>query len=532
MPELTDYFGGDRAFTFGHFTLSFPLFIGDCPEDVRQVLTEGMQRYVDHETISQVGNIVNQWSFIIRGIQHFSEATDDPWYALIVRRHVGWLLSRNFFGWGEMPAGYFAENGPDATYVGITLHNLGVVYEQTRDAELKEALRRNIDLFNHTVAPEPDGSWQCATSFCTRTPGGWSTPQWGAGMLMLADDFAEAAPQRARAGEVYVPPVDAATLRHAEHALGQRLAYLDRRAFRDANIGEPTLLGASTVGFLAWRHYAEAPLAGQLPVVTSPSFTRAFGEEFMCVRRPGYYSFLYAGKPMADWLKQQRVSDPHRQYPRNAGGLCLFWSPGFGSSLVAKNWSAYAAQTILAERGETADWEDYWSVHSEFDVENASATVTSNLLNQPVQILRQAKFLDSAVRMDVTLTIQGPPNATGLWECFPYPLDKPQPLRVRLLNSRGEDTPDDTASAICFDAGGADCHLIVFSQPRRVRLGVEASVDHYQASHRNGYVLAEVPGALSAGQARVSWLMLAAPSNEAPRAIRSALDILNHVNTR
>ncbi len=530
LPEFTDYYGGERAFTFARFTLSFPLFIRDCPDDVRAVITDGFQHCVDHETISQVGNTVNQWSFIIRGLHQFSAGSDDPWYNQIVKRHLRWLLARNFNDWGFMPAGYFAESGPDSTYVGITLHNLGYVYEETHDPDLKDALRKCLDLFNHTVAPEPDGTWQCTTSFCTRTPDGWSVPQWGAGIGMLAGQFTEAAPLVSRAGWSLPSVTSAIALRDAERRTTDMLIYLDRQAFRNPSLGEAVLSDASSIAFLVWRRFAEAPLQGELPMVASSSFTRVFGDEFMCVRRPGYYTFIYAGKPMADWQKPQRPSDPHKQFPRNGGGLCLFWTPGFGSSLVAKNWSTYAAQTIIAERGDTAVWEDYWSVRSQFDAAGAKATITSTLLNQPVGIERRVQFFDDAVRLDLTLDVQAPPNATAVWECFPYPLDKPRPLSVRLLDEHGNSVQDRPASAICFDAGGTEAHVIVFAKPRRCSVGTDDSIVHYNKPRRHGRVLAEIPRALSVGQTQVRWMMLSTPISRVAQTISQSLQRLNADN--
>lgn len=522
IPEFEEYPGGFRAFTLSRFTSSFPLAARECPADVRAVWTEGLQRCVDHELLGHVANTANQWTFIIRGLQQFSEGVDDPWYSTIVKRHIRWLLTRNQNGWGWMPAGYFAESGPDATYNGISLHNLGWVYGRTHDPELKEALRQCLNLFNHTVAPEPDGTWMDATSFCPRTPNGWSKPQWSAGIGMLAGTLAEAAPLVGRAPMTQKPPTSPAQLREVEQRVSSMLTYLDRQAF--TRLGEGVLIDAAEIGFTAWQCAAESSLEGALPMLASQSFTRTFGEEFMCARRPAYYAFTYAGSPMADWQKRSRATDAHQQYPRNGGGLCMFWSPAFGVSLLAKNWSTYSAQTVLIERPDGVDWEDYWSVEPRFDAEHSRAMISAAILNQPVRVERALEFADDAVRCRLSLETADGAKGTGAFECFPYPLDKPGGMTVTLMDEQGRTVANDaSARAVCFRSSAEEVHVIVFQQPRRCRVGVAQSVDHYNGQRQHGYVLAEIPEGLSPGGHEVQWSIVATSQRDMASAIATAV---------
>lgn len=531
FPEIDEYQGGERAFTFARSTLAFPLVVRECPEDVRDVWTEGLRRWVDHESVSQVCLTTNQWSFIIRAIQQFAEGVDDPWYHVLVQRHLRWLLTRNQFGHGFMPAGYFTESGPDATYSGIGLHNLGWVQRRTNDPKLLDALRQTYNLFNHTVAPEaaPNTAvWMGSTAFGSRTPNDWNRPQWTAGVNMMCGEIAEAAPLIGRAWMSQAPPIDAAMLRFAEQQTTSMLTNLDRQAFEQ--IGERTLTDAGDIGFASWQAFAERPLHGRLPVLESNSFTRVFADEFMCVRRPSYYTFIYTGKPMADWQRQSRELNTRRQYPRNGGGLCMFWSPGMGSSLLAKNWSAYASQCIIAERDRATgdgDWEDYWSVRPDFDADDSRATVRSAILNQPMQVERTLNFLHDAVRCDVRLTIDSKPNAAAVWECFPFALEKADPMHVALMNDKGEVVANGPASAIIFRNGGGFAHLIVFAQPRVCDVGEESTTDNYDGARRHGRVLAQLPNALEAGESRVKWMMLPT-SGDAKVAIAEALKRLRN----
>ncbi len=530
MPEFIEYPGGERSFLFANFAFSFPLVVRDCPDDVRSVWTEGLRRFVDHQMYGVVNNTVNQWTFTIRGVQHFAEGVDDPFYSEIVRRSLRWLLTRNQHGWGFMEAGYFAESGPDATYNGISLHNLGWVYRRTNDAELRESLRRCFDLFNHTVAPEPDGSWQEATNFASRTPGGWIRPQWTAGASMLAGEITEAVPLLGRAWMSVVLPTDAASLRSAEAETTAGLEFVRRSAFRD--FGEGVLRDAADIGFLAWQAHADRTLAGQLPVTESNDFTRVFGTEFMCVRRPSYYTFLYAGSPMADWQKRARSGDPLQQHPRNGGGLSMFWSPNFGVSLLAKNWSAYAANTIVIERAGGADWEDYWTVQPELYAETASASVSAGVLNHPVRVQRDWRFMQDVVECTLTLSVTTAANGgmeahVGRWECFPYSLDKPRRLRITPLDANGMPLDrEQPVHAILFEAPGTpggEAHLLVFDQPRICRFEIARSTDHYGGKREHGSILAAFPDMREAGATRVRWRIMSVRAVEAAQRVQEAI---------
>jgi hypothetical protein len=263
----------------------------------------------------------------------------------------------------------------------------------------------------------------------------------------------------------------------------------------------------------------------------STTFTRVYGDEFMCVRRAGYYTFIYAGRPMPEWHKLRRTTDAQRQFPRTGGGVCLFWTPGFGSSIVAKNWSACASQAVIAQRADGADWEDYWSVRSAFDAAAGTARITSAMLNQPVKISRDVRFLNDAVHMDLALQVEMPPRATAIFESFPYPLDKPRPLRVRLLDEHGHSVQDRPASAICFDDGGPECHVIVFDRPRLCEVRTDRSTDLYNQQREHGCVLAQIPGALDVGPARARWIMRACPTAEVPQVVVAAIARLrDHTN--
>lgn len=531
LPRVIGYQGGDRAFVFPHFTQAFPWMIHECPPDVQAAWTEGIERFADRQAITQIASVVNQWTSIIRGLADVAAGTDDPWYGAMVKRHLRWLWTCNQWGLGQKPAGYYDEAlGPDGTYAGISTHNLACVYERTKDKELLESLRRCINLLNHTVAPEPDGSWLGASSYAHRTPGDWSSPQWGAGIGMLADDLPEAAAHMGRAWMTAFPARDAQSLVQAEQTLTSRLAYLDRDAFRNQAIGPTVLAAGPEIAFAVWEHYAADPMRGTLPMVPATPFARNFGDEFFCVRRPGYYAMLYAGRSMLDSQKADRPRDAHKQHPRNGGGLSMFWSPAFGSSILGKNWSAYAAQTILAEHDGNADWEDYWSIQNVFDETSAEATITGRIMDQPMGFTRRWRFLDACAECQITLKADADARFDNMWECFPYPLDKPGSMRVTLLDESGQAIPPSggrPASAVLFASQRRESHLIVFASPRACEIGVERCTDALEGKHEYGRVLAALPRQWKAGEERTSrWCMMPIPSGSAVEAVKALIQAM------
>lgn len=529
------FFGGERAFLFSSFLRAFPLVIHDCPPDVRDVWIEGLRRYVDHESISQVASTCNQWSFTIKALQHFYDGTGEQEYRELVERHIDWMLTRNQWNLGQMPAGYFFDVGPDAMYNGITTHNLGWVYKQltkhgqSRVSErLGEALRECIDLFNHTIAPQPDGSILGATSFATRTPGNWTQAQYGGGFTMLADEFSEAAPLLGRIWPtVQSRSHQLSAQRAVTQAVQSKLAYWSE----PEALWRPEMYGSIASGpelhFMIWEHFASQPLDGSLPMVASSKFVRNFGDEFFCVRMPRYYAFISAGQPMSDSMKPHRPLEPHTQHPRNGGGLSMFWSPAFGTSLLAQNWSAYAANAIIVEQrsaaGVRTDWEDYWTVKPAFDRERLTARVSGQIRDQPLTYERQYRFLEIGAECNLILTSAKPVEYIHAWESFPYPSRSEATMRVSVVDDHGLPVNKRPASAIVFQNASRESHLVVFAEPRLCEMGTERVTDAYGESREFNRVLAAIPTGWEADQQRsIRWCMMVVPAAEVPRAIRAA----------
>jgi hypothetical protein len=350
---------------------------------------------------------------------------------------------------------------------------------------------------------------------------------------MMADELFEAAPL---VGSVWPTLASLDVSQQNQQAVVQslmsHLTYLNPNAYTDPTIGPNSISGGADLHFAIWEHFANPPLAGDLPMVESTAFTRNFGDEFFCVRRPNYYTFLYSGAPMPTWTGEP-PTNAKKQFPRNGGGLSVFWSPTFGTSLLSQNWSVYSAQTIIAEHtgptGNTAnaDWEDYWSVASSFDETAAEAVTTGMVKNLPIGFERRQSFAEDYVDCTVDLHANGALSLWSMWECFPYPMSAGSEMNVTTIKANGTIT-NQAASAIVFRNSTSEAHVIVFSQPRKCKTATAQSVDNYGQPHTFGRVLAELPAQWQNGDThKVRWSIMAVPADHVTQAVQAAIARMN-----
>jgi hypothetical protein len=531
-PIYSTYFGGMKAFTFGRYTRWFPWVIADCPSDVRSVLTDGMRRYVDHMALASVPQIGNQWSFIMLGLRNFGKGTGEQFYHEMLGRQITWLLTRQMHNYGAMPAGYIADGeGPDTSYSGILLHNFGWIAEDAGHAALKNALCESYELLNHTMALEPDGSWLGTSSFAHRTSTSWTAPGWGGGVAIMGDDCPDAG---VLVGHTWLPwpiPRNATELADAQEQMVAMMDYHDISAYDDPSIGLNRLIEAPMIFFAAWEHFLDEPMPGQLPMKANNHFTRKFGSEFFCVRRQKYYAYLYCGKTLAAWREASKPTDPNVQYPRNGGGLSMFWSPKFGSSIIAENWSAYSSNSIIATLGDQTFFEDYWRVDGALQQALGRATIDGELNDERMSVRRQLKFLEDRITCETRLQPSQAVQYSRLSECFPYSLDKPDAITVTLHNANGQQVSGNNvmASAIVFRTTVNEVHVIAFNHPRRCDVGVNTSTDAYNQQRECGRVLTDLPPNWNANQVRiVKWAMKAVKPNQVQQTITQLVQSLQN----
>jgi hypothetical protein len=500
------YYYGIHGFALCHeHSGAFSLVYRDVPPEVQAVWHAGQQRLTDRAVYGTVGGCVNQWTVLLQALWRTYEGTGEEFYQQAFRRNLGWLIAGTLWDHGQRAAGYMTEaSGPDATYNGITGHQMAYFFHAAKDPEILASLQRCYRLFNHTVAVEPDGTWLGSSGYCHRTPGDWTSPQYGAGLGPMAAVLPEAGlrlpdhPAWATAR-----PVATADQRSAAEAeFRKTLKYFPEDHFdaEPANFGRA--LGAFDILFANWRHSGAGFLPGLLPCQEKGPFVRDFGNEFLCVKRSGYYAFLYAGKAFGEWQSGGRPQQYNRQFPHN-DGLCLFWSPEFGVSLLSKNWGAAQANTLLADLGGgRIEWPWYWSVKHQFDTDKAEAWLEGTIHDTPLHYRRLYRFLPEGVQCDLTVTAEKALSLAALNECLPYPLAaaKPGGLTATLIGADGTPAAAGPARAIHLSNAGGQGHLLRFAADQRVDLGQDHSTDHYHGEHDWGRALVALPREWTAGQ--------------------------------
>lgn len=550
-PKGISYHYGTHAFWLKFVTPAFEWAAADCPEDVRRVWTEAMTRAADRMSMLQVASTSNQWTFGMAAFQSMHEGTGDKRWHDIVDRHIDWLVNRRF-NYGLMPAGYMTEGGgPDSTYNGLTGVHLAEIYNHNPDPRILKALDRAYTLFNHTVVPQPGGHWQGASSFCCRTPGTWTGAQGGGGHNMMGDDLASSGLWMGRAWLYYpVPQQDKAA---------EALREIRRREFpRHFQVYAPDTLRRqpehrrrteNAYGkYTEWRYYASTPKTAPLPAVAEQQFTRNFGDEFFALRRKRWYGLIYTGVTWPRWRGE--ADDLNKQFPTN-GDLCLFWSPGFGTSVLGRNYSAYSAMSLVARRGNTTVRDDYFELKHTWQDDPAELTVTGKMQELPVRFARRYRVDDDALRVELTVEADKPVTLESFVECFPFgptrpPItgrqsmidklvevvdlpdepgrpDKPVPMVVTPVDAAGAPVERGPAEAVVFSVKGLEeVHVLVFDEPRPVDVGLHHSVDAYKNKRTWGRVLAALPRRLVPDQPQTCrWALAPTKGDELEQAIRS-----------
>jgi hypothetical protein len=523
VKDDNTYYYGIHGFALCHeHSGAFSLVYRDVPPEVQAIWHAGQQRLTDRVIYGDVGGCTNQWTILLQAIWRTYEGTGEEWYQQAFRRNLGWIMGATLWDHGQRKAGYMTEaSGPDATYNGITGHEMSTFYWATKDPAILASLQRCYRLFNHTVVVEPDGTWLGSSGYCHRTPGDWSSPQYGAGLGPMAAVLPEAGVRLPDhpAWATAPPLTDAARRATAEQEFRKTLKYFPENHFdaEPENLGRA--LGAFDILFANWRVSGDTFVPGVLPCQEKEPFVRDFGNEFLCVKRPAYYAFLYAGKAFGEWQSGSRPTQYNRQFPHN-DGLCLFWTPEFGVSLLTKNWGAAQANTLLADLGGgRLEWPWYWSVQHTFDPDHAEARLEGTIHDTPLRYQRLYRFLPEAIQCELTVTADKAFTLTALHECLPYPLPagKPGGLFATRTDAAGKPVTAGPARAIHFSNASGQGHLVRFAADQQIDLGQDHSTDHYGTEHDWGRALVALPREWVAGQSATLtyWLQPRPPAGGA-----------------
>ena len=416
---------GMMAFALGQKT--FPVFgiaAPELPAEIQALWTEGLRHIVDRSYPDGLVSCRNQSSHYLVAYEAFADGTGNP------RDHAMSRLYARRFVRGQHPAGWYTEaTGPDSSYIGMTHWHMAVYYFMSKDPVMLDSLRRSYGFFNYTVAPEPDGKKVLGGfNFNQRVGEGFYFEQWG-GAKGIIDD---ACPEIGLWADL--------EQRHLNTPEAQAAAAASVTSFL-ADPKVPRYAGIATARYLGW---SQPDRSGVLPALEEKPFMRNLFDQMIAVKRPGYYTACFVGKPAAGdfYIKKRhgfRLPLPkdaesssgainvRRSNPFLGGGLTGVWTPEYGHSLLATNWAPSTHHGIVATKaGGKRYWEDYFGHSFVLDTEKGTLTIKGHVESVPLDYVRTYEFRDDAiaVRLQLTATqdvalgslIENIPVARGAWK--------------------------------------------------------------------------------------------------------------------
>lgn len=423
-PGLIAFSMGQKTFpAFGALAQNLP---SDMPPEAKELWAEGLRRLVDRTFADYLCDTRNQSAHFLVAYNAFAQGTEDPLYSELAKEFVRrFCKTKDGFNrqLGMSPAGYPAEGmGPDS-YADMSHWHMAVAYRMIPDPLLLDALQKSYRFFNHTVAPEPDGTLIGASNFCHRTAGWFARDAgfWG-GARGIADDLVPEVGIWKNVQNMWLLnyfPDQYTNSASMEKAKQRALGEIDKliKGIDSGKIKPSWPLNK----FPRYQYYADKPdLSGIWPAQEKEDFIRDFGNEMIAVKRPGYYAVVYVGKPAVDAYMRDRkkfekpdsADDTGKEqyyrtgFPMNGGGLSLFWTESYGTSIVGMNWSPYTHHGLIAlsDDKKRITWEDYQTVEHFLDAQSSTLEISGKITGQPLNYSR--KYIFGPQSVEVRLVIK------------------------------------------------------------------------------------------------------------------------------
>lgn len=415
--DMTDY-AGMMAFSVAQKTFPvFELVAPHMPPEVRAVWSEGLRHIVDRMYTEQLVTCRNQSSHFLVAFEAYAKGSGDPRYLELSRAYA------RRFAAGTHPAGFQIEQcGPDGSYIGMTNWHMAVYYRQSKDPVILETIRRGYRFFNHTVAPEPgDRGVLGGFNFNHRIGDGFYNEQWS-GAKGILDDVLPEVGLWARSQSV--PDQKEKTVNDAVKQI-------------NASLDQPAKMEGGNLTTPRYLYAAKPNLTGTWPAQEKGSYIRNLSGELIAVKRPGYYTAVYVGKPAPhnhyisprENYRLPEASDPdnnggevstRKVTPYLGGGLSFFWTPDYGSSLLSTNWSAQSRHGLVAWQADGKRyWEDYFASQYKLDEKAGVLTITGKIEGQPIQYERTYQFGDQELSVSVKLTASKAVSLKRMAEILP-----------------------------------------------------------------------------------------------------------------
>jgi len=473
----------------------FGLAVPHLPDTVRTIWTEGARRMVDRTFTDPLVSCRNQSSHQLVSYAEFARGTRDPAYARLSR-----LFARRFAA-GAHPAGYHEEaTGPCGSYIGMTHWHMAVYYRLSGDREFLKSIRNSYRFFNHTVAPEPEGVVLGGFNFNHRVSMGFFQEQWGGAKGILDDVLPEVGLWASG------PPSSPESRQRREERARETIRNSLKKNFNDYPgwIGDPR-----------FEYYAQPDKSAIWPALEPQPFVRAFAKELLAVKRPGYYAVIYIGKPMAEWAYRRNHDRFRKPMPENAentgkriqqkyvlpflgGGLSLFWTPQYGTAVMAANWSALMHHGLVAFSPDgTRDWADYYATAADVDEAKNTLTITGRIAGQPLRYTRVYRFEPEQLTIELTIKADADVSLARLIENVPLAGGKRKKRGAGISVPHADDHAPATGFAVTNSTGSGVQFELARPHPLRVcRTGPLGKDGDYQINR----IEIELPAKLKTGE--------------------------------
>lgn len=488
-----DPYPSSMSFPMGQKNLPpFALSAPHMPDDVRDLWTEGVRRMVDRAFTNQLVTCRNQSSHCLVVNEEFARGSGDRVYTRLSR------LYAKRFARGAHPAGWHMEAcGPCGSYIGMTHWHMAVYYRLSGDDAFLQAIRRSYRYFNHTVAPEPDGRTMLGGfNFNHRVGMGFFLEQWSGAKGILDDVLPEVG---LWAGPAPTEEGEAKAVEKAKEKIARELA--KAKDVFPGSLTDPRFF-----------YYAEPDRSGVWPAKEKRGFIRNIANDLIAVKRPAYYLAVYVGKPAGEFYirGREKLRPPYagdgesrgvkaKQKPVTpylGGGMTLFWTPEYGTALMATNWSPLCHHGLVATRADGKRyWEDYHKTDFDLDEAQAELTVTGRVEGHPLAYTRRYRFADDELSVEVELRAEEAVRLARLIENVPLAVGKRKKRGAEIV------LPDDAARTAQFhveDETGAGVEFVL-DRPRPLRVCPDGLVSHYR-SYQIGRVEIGLPAELAKGE--------------------------------
>ena len=432
------YCGGDALIYIGRVTSFFEGAKSIKDKQMRDLWYDAVKRFADRFSMFRV-SCENQSShfpycyhalYAVSGNEKYKELAEDYIHQLDDP------VLNPFMKTGYQQEAY----GPDATYQGLGQSLQALYCRMSNNKEALEGCRKVQDFMAHTVVREPNGRVIGSSNFSHRTAGTWNHAQYAAGWSLLKHEIESAAVLAGTPGKADMSRI-MKDLSPKKNALKSAINY-------------------ATVSFSPYNNAIRYKVDGiknpKLPHEKNKNYIKNFNNEFLAVRKNGYYMFQYLKGTAPARVKNLRfktVKNPKLPVYKwtQLQGTSILWFEGYGALITGMNWNG---DTFHILRGDLPDgklaYPDYWK-HNARILNGGNKIVEQGNLFQAdgVTYTRQTECQENGIRITVTAKFAKDIQFKKFAEQLPLLVDKPGFSLEYLINGKWTDQPGMATAVRC-----------------------------------------------------------------------------------